>query len=87
MIQRSVKQNLCSWRLFLTPTFFSFVAADEEKLDERAKLSVAAKRSLFRVSFYCWASYIVRVHAASKLRKNFIPVMGMIVDSGINKVF
>lgn len=25
--------------------------ADEEKLDERAKLSVAAKRSLFRVSF------------------------------------
>uniref|UniRef100_A0A3Q2USI1 Supervillin a n=1 Tax=Haplochromis burtoni TaxID=8153 RepID=A0A3Q2USI1_HAPBU len=28
--------------------FFSFVAADEEKLDERAKLSVAAKRSLFR---------------------------------------
>uniref|UniRef100_A0A3Q4MR58 Supervillin a n=1 Tax=Neolamprologus brichardi TaxID=32507 RepID=A0A3Q4MR58_NEOBR len=29
-------------------TFLSFVAADEEKLDERAKLSVAAKRSLFR---------------------------------------
>ncbi|KAJ8395047.1 hypothetical protein AAFF_G00039980 [Aldrovandia affinis] len=27
-----------------------FSAADEEKLDERAKLSVAAKRSLFRVS-------------------------------------
>ena len=26
-------------------------AADEEKLDERAKLSVAAKRTLFRVSF------------------------------------
>lgn len=30
----------------------SFSVADEEKLDERAKLSVAAKRSLFRVS--CW---------------------------------
>lgn len=29
----------------------SVSAADEEKLDERAKLSVAAKRSLFRVSF------------------------------------
>lgn len=28
----------------------SVSAADEEKLDERAKLSVAAKRSLFRVS-------------------------------------
>lgn len=27
-----------------------FCPADEEKLDERAKLSVAAKRSLFRVS-------------------------------------
>lgn len=26
---------------------------DDEKLDERAKLSVAAKRSLFRVSFTC----------------------------------
>lgn len=34
----------------------------------------------------CWASYIVWVRA-SKLRKNFIPVMGMISDSGINKVF
>lgn len=31
----------------------SVSAADEEKLDERAKLSVAAKRSLFRVSFNC----------------------------------
>lgn len=26
-------------------------AADEEKLDERAKMSVAAKRSLFRVQY------------------------------------
>lgn len=26
---------------------------EDEKLDERAKLSVAAKRSLFRVSFTC----------------------------------
>lgn len=34
----------------------------------------------------CWASYIVWVRA-SKLRKNFIPVMGTIADSGINKVF
>lgn len=34
----------------------------------------------------CWASYIVWVRA-SKLRKNFIPVMGTISDSGINKVF
>lgn len=35
------------------PLFLSVYAADEEKLDERAKLSVAAKRSLFRVSFNC----------------------------------
>lgn len=35
----------------LCPLPLSFSVADEETLDERAKLSVAAKRSLFRVSF------------------------------------
>lgn len=38
------------------PLSVSVSAADEEKLDERAKLSVAAKRSLFRVSFNCCLS-------------------------------
>lgn len=31
------------------------IFTDEEKLDERAKMSVAAKRSLFRVHAYFYA--------------------------------
>lgn len=34
---------------YVQPPFFS-LCVDEEKLDDRAKLSVAAKRLLFRVS-------------------------------------
>lgn len=36
----------------LSLTLF-FCLVDEEKIDERAKMSVAAKRSLFRVSNLC----------------------------------
>lgn len=35
---------------YVQPPFFSSLCVDEEKLDDRAKLSVAAKRLLFRVS-------------------------------------
>lgn len=38
---------------------FDLSVADEEKLDERAKLSVAAKRSLFRVSVGLHTSLVI----------------------------
>lgn len=40
-------------RVFVILYFYPLCVCpvDDEKLDERAKLSVAAKRSLFRVSF------------------------------------
>ncbi|MBN3311165.1 SVIL protein, partial [Amia calva] len=46
------------------------VGVDEEKLDERAKLSVAAKRSLFRVSiFFLFLVLSVSSHALRRLRR------------------
>uniref|UniRef100_A0AAY4ASY0 HP domain-containing protein n=1 Tax=Denticeps clupeoides TaxID=299321 RepID=A0AAY4ASY0_9TELE len=41
-------ERLESDRVFRLTYFFGSIEADEEKLDERAKMSVAAKRSLFR---------------------------------------
>lgn len=35
---------------YVQPPFYFPLCVDEEKLDDRAKLSVAAKRLLFRVS-------------------------------------
>ncbi|XP_029109247.1 supervillin-like isoform X2 [Scleropages formosus] len=48
-------ERLESSRSCLSPTELQGTEGDEEKLDERAKLSVAAKRSLFRV---CGASLL-----------------------------
>lgn len=45
----NINFNINSFFYFIL--FFSPV--DEEKMDERAKMSVAAKRSLFRVSNLC----------------------------------
>lgn len=42
--------------------FFLF-QLDEEKLDDRAKMSVAAKRSLFRVRgpiFFFWSIFLIK---------------------------
>ncbi|XP_031666581.1 supervillin isoform X3 [Oncorhynchus kisutch] len=46
----AASQSLISWpsRSHLTPIELQNPEADEDKLDERAKMSVAAKRSLFR---------------------------------------
>ncbi|XP_055721942.1 supervillin-like isoform X1 [Salvelinus fontinalis] len=46
----AVSESLISWpsRSHLPPTELQNPEADEDKLDERAKMSVAAKRSLFR---------------------------------------
>ena len=38
-------------------TFLTYFSPDEEKLDERAKMSVAAKRSLFRVHFLFYGHF------------------------------
>lgn len=59
------------------PTFILcaslFCVADDEKLDDRAKLSVAAKRSLFRVSCSSflsalWPSGYFKLHSGFKCR-------------------
>lgn len=48
-----IKKNITlNMRLshYVQPPFYFLLCVDEEKLDDRAKLSVAAKRLLFRVS-------------------------------------
>lgn len=52
------KKSIRTFEMWTIYSYFSLhpvcvCTADNEKLDERAKLSVAAKRSLFRVSFSC----------------------------------
>lgn len=66
--------------------FLSLFAADEEKLDERAKLSVAAKRSLFRVSCLlslgCFiSSDYVLVPKKKRAQRNMLPIRDTNIDS------
>lgn len=70
-----------SWRhqSFLCVNIFSILCvsvADEEKLDERAKLSVAAKRSLFRVSCYPLplSFYSYRLLLLDTKQRNVLPI-------------
>lgn len=44
-------QDISFSSYFKLSSCFFLLQSDEEKLDERAKMSVAAKRSLFRVRF------------------------------------
>lgn len=54
-------------------SFYFMAFTDEEKVDERAKLSVAAKRLLFRVRCAKWCSLVETITPTEKYTRALAP--------------